>query len=445
MGDNYRILLTFLRGCRGLFDRATWLVPRMTGFVRSLMSASISVAAMIKVGVPIAVPSVKDVLLLLSLFSLVSAILGFISFSLHKFSIELNPEASHIKPVAQQPAAIYENVGQAMWTDPVVNRVIDEGDNKIDYVKKLRPVDPRVSSFLPQFILGLRNERTRAGLGTFDEKKLGLLTDITLDVLNRKGKIVIQRTSYFRDRLSNGLLNWRVRLKGRVAFDFVDGAFVRVKQPDGSTVWQLKDLANSELSNQLGASALLITSDAYVVYLMQAGRSAENADKLAPSGSGSFDGDNIKSFLKQSLQQFVRAEMTRELCEECGLRREDIAAVQICGFGRYLYRAGKPEFFCVATTSKTYNDVSVPTRELDWQHKSKYGMRLTLDRSAGIASVRSELAEGLEKHASELENNHATRPVSGPLLWNIRVAVDYLRHASDGQLGKLLQPLISAG
>jgi hypothetical protein len=445
MGDNYRILLTFLRGCRGLCDRASWLLPRMTSFLRSLLSASISVAAAIKAGVPIAVPSLKDLLLLLSLFSLVSAILGFISLSLHKFSIELNPKASEIKPTAQQPAVIYEDVGQAMWTDPLVNRAIEAGDNPIEYVKKLRPVDPLVSSFLPQFILGLRNERTRAGLGTFDEKKLGLLTDITLDVLARKGKMVIQRTSYFRDRLSNGLLNWRVRLKGRIAFDFVDEAFDHVKQPNGSTVWQLKDLANSDLSNQLGGSALLITSDGYVIYLMQAGRSSENADKLAPSGSGSFDCDNIRPFLKQSLQQFARAEMTRELCEECGLRREDVAAIQICGFGRYLYRAGKPEFFGLATTSKTYNDVSVPIRELDWQHKKKFGMRLTLDRSAGIASVRDELAAGLERHARELENNHASRPVSGPLLWNIRVAVDYLRHTTDTHLSKLLQPLISTG
>ena len=72
-------------------------------------------------------------------------------------------------------------------------------------------------------------------------------------------------------------------------------------------------------------------------------------------------------------------------------------------------------------------------------------MRLTLDRSAGIASVRDELAAGLEKHARELENNHASRPVSGPLLWNIRVAVDYLRHTTDTHLSKLLQPLISTG
>ena len=48
MGDNYRILLTFLRGCRGLCDRASWLLPRMTSFLRSLLSASISVAAAIK-------------------------------------------------------------------------------------------------------------------------------------------------------------------------------------------------------------------------------------------------------------------------------------------------------------------------------------------------------------------------------------------------------------
>src|SRR5579862_7328456 len=98
MTDFYRILLTVFRICRGLLDRAKWLLPRMTGFIRSLLSLTISVAAANKIGVPLHTPSVKEVLPLLSLFALVSAILGFISFSLHKFSIEKNLEAALVEP-----------------------------------------------------------------------------------------------------------------------------------------------------------------------------------------------------------------------------------------------------------------------------------------------------------------------------------------------------------
>ena len=46
MGDNYRILLTFLRGCRGLCDRASWLLPRLgihlgAGLVAAIINATI--------------------------------------------------------------------------------------------------------------------------------------------------------------------------------------------------------------------------------------------------------------------------------------------------------------------------------------------------------------------------------------------------------------------
>src|SRR5579862_6482340 len=178
--------------------------------------------------------------------------------------------------------------------------------------------------------------------------------------------------------------------------------------------------------------------------IAQQSRSAENPDKLAPSGSGSFDAGRIRPFRNRSLQALVRAEAMRELCEECGLPQKDVHAIQICGYGRYIYRAGKPEFFCVATTAKVYNEVSVPTRELDWQHKQKSGMRLVpLDRDAGLETLRNTMIAALTQHAHELEHNNASQPVSGPLLWNLRLAADYLRHTRDVHLSQLLEPLMS--
>jgi hypothetical protein len=442
MTDYYRLALTLVRILRGLLQRVWWLRWRMAPFLKDVIQLAFAVAAANWIRHPLRAPDYGEISLLVSLFLLAKALFSFLSFTLHKVVIEPNPEASNIELTAREPEVIFTSVGQSLWTNRRVNDIIDQGSNSIKYVAKLRDVDPLIKMFLPQFILGLRNEDSRAGLETFDEKKLGLRTDISFDLVKRNGDVLIQRSSYFRDRLSNGLLKWRVPIGGRVSFDFVRETFEPIRSSAGTTIWHLKSLSSSNLSNQLGASVLLLTCDGYVVYLTQAGRSAENRDKLAPSGSGSFDADRIGSFSNKSLQEFVRAEIKRELTEECGLSLDDIHNVQICGFGRYIYRAGKPEFFCVASTPKMYAEIEVPIRELDWQHKYKSGMVLAdLVRDSTLEAFRDSITRGLVHHAVQLEANHTFEPVSGPLLWNIRMAVDYLNGCTADSLRLLLSPL----
>ena len=138
----------------------------------------------------------------------------------------------------------------------------------------------------------------------------------------------------------------------------------------------------------------------------------------------------------------MRADTRRELVEECGLPEGKELILQICGFGRYLYRAGKPEFFCVATTELDYHDINVPIKEWDWQHKDKKGMKLPqLSRGGTFEEFRNSVAGGLDAHAASLEADHASEPVSGPLLWNLKLASDYLKGAKEAKLKTLLAPL----
>jgi hypothetical protein len=435
-----RLAYTIFRGARGIFDRLIWILrhhaffwDKAIPFAAGAVAAQLASYSLFKIDVP---STVKYI-------SLSVALLGFLSLYIHHFSLKPNGRIKDLSVKVREGEFIFENVGQSMLTNPTVNRRLENGANNIHYDKKLGKIDPLVDHFLVYFILNLKNGPNAAKLDTFDEKKLGLKTDISIDLLDRGGDVDVQRTSYFRDRLSNGLINWRVEIKNRVAFDFVEETFDLIRASDGNYSWRLKDLANSNLANQLGASALLITANGYVVYLTQGSRSAENSDRLAPSGSGSFDSDSIGRLPNATLQALVHAEMRRELCEECGLADADIHDVQICGYGRYLYRGGKPEFFCIATTQKSYSDISVPLRELDWQQSQKAGKFLDGVQRNGQRALANSIADALETHGSDMEQNHHVKPVSGPLLWNIRIAADYLRHADDKALSRLLSPLLS--
>lgn len=437
--DCYDLFLRLVRACRGLVDRAKWIAPRSTRFFITVIGLTVSLTAALNA------TQRHQLHVDWKLFQLVGSVVGFIllligfvAFSVRKFSLEFHSEASNIEPRLGAREAIFEDGGQRMWTNLDVNRLIEGSASPIEWQPRMSRLDPLVEMFRAQFILRLTNETERARLATFDDKKIGLRTDITTDLLATGRPVELRRTSYFRDRLSNGLLNWRVLIDNRRAFDFVEEAFQVVSQPSGRAEWRLMDLAESRLANQLGASVVLLTSDMRVVFLRQASESAENKNKLAPSGSGSFDARAAVDHRGKTIQALVKAECLRELCEECGLAGSDIAAIQLCGFGRYLYRAGKPEFFCVATTAKASSAIEVPVREWSYQHKEKVSRSLAADR-ASFDGFCGSIADGLEKNANELSAGN--EPVSGPLIWNLRLAAAYLREADHTALRPLLAPL----
>ena len=441
--DVRRIALTLFRASRGIWHRAKWILPKGMGFIRSVASLAVSLLVTHPARASAPAFDIKQLFVVLSVFALVLAVINFFAFFMHKFSLDRNTRLTTFSLTAAPPEQILESVGQAIWTNPEVNLRLETAANVVKYDKTLREIDPLVSLFLVQFILRLKNEHGPAGIGTFDDRKLSLRTDMRSSLLNRPELPVrLQQTSYFRDRLSNGLINWRVRINNRHAFDFVDEAFEVRTRVDGTQVASLRHVENSRLANQLGGCTILITRDAWVVYLRQAERSEENRYKLAPSGSGSFDASSIAPFIGKTMQDFVRAEISRELCEECGLAPEDVHATQVCGYGRYVYRAGKPEFFAVSTTRKDYEEIEVPRREWDWQYKEKEGLQLEhLNRRGTFAAFCDSVADALEQHARALEENHALNPVSGPVIWNLQFAASYIRLAEDSRRRVLLEPL----
>jgi hypothetical protein len=84
---------------------------------------------------------------------------------------------------------------------------------------------------------------------------------------------------------------------------------------------------------------------------------------LAPSGSGSLEPRDLRTpdgGPRRSLHTAVRAGMERELCEESGLRPQDVRTTKLTGFARWMERGAKPEFFGV--TELAVDSVEVAAR-----------------------------------------------------------------------------------
>lgn len=312
-----------------------------------------------------------------------------------------------VKPPAGEEISQFRD--QAIIFNPAVNLVLNAASNPIVFNKERFEVHPMINEMLPLFI----SRMPEVGLDTSDDAKVRLFTDVTKDLLKRGGKVHLQETSYFRDRLSNTLANYRVRLEGR--------EILNLRSETVTADGRLVSLKESLLSNQLGGSTLLVTSDATIVYLRQGNRVRENHGRLAPAGSGSFDLPPVRSRANLTFQTFARHEALRELREECGLSPEDVSCIQICGFGRYLYRNGKPEVFCIATTFRDSHSIKVPAREWDFQQR-----KVEIQGFEGDVTS-ANVVRGLDALRIRLEGGEAGfEQVSGPLYWNVLFARDYL-------------------
>lgn len=197
-----------------------------------------------------------------------------------------------------------------------------------------------------------------------NEHKLGLRTEIDSDFVSGSKPAVLQRTRYFYDRTTNNVLDR----------DIVSPTGVRA--PRGRDLFISDDerlirLEDAAASNQLGGSTLLIDQSRTVYLTHQTSTSAESPGLLAPTGSGSFD---LACYQRRaakrphlSFESFCRGEIERELFEETDLEfgELDLRTILI-GFGRCLYRGGKPDMYAVSALRRTSVEMRVSPRERLW-------------------------------------------------------------------------------
>ncbi|WP_318312175.1 hypothetical protein [Flagellimonas crocea] len=309
---------------------------------------------------------------------------------------------------------------QSILYDPEVNLILNQSKNLIKFEKKSYQIPQVIQENLDYFVLNMPD----ATWETFDSSKVRLTSEITKKSIEENDPIILQKSSYFKDRLSNSIAKYKYQKANQILN--LHNEFIKTETNEVIT------LNLSKLSNQLGASTLLFTKDNNITYLVQGSRTTENRNRWAPSGSGSFDFFIPKE--KMSFKDYCLIQAKRELKEESNLKEKEILNIAICGFGRYIYRYGKPEIFCVATSSKMSDEIEIRAEEWDYQDRNEIR---TFKIKGDI--TKKNLLEKLHDFKLLLENTATSTPlsnefeqqVSGPLYWNVCFALDFFKAQPD--------------
>jgi hypothetical protein len=254
----------------------------------------------------------------------------------------------------------------------------------------------------------------RLSSGVVNDKKVRLCTD--LQRIEHDGPIRLQRTCYFDDRVTNNFAKYRLRSGEETILGH------RFMVDRGSLV-ELEHA--SDLSNQLGGSTLLLTVDKVLVLSEQARGSQENASRFASTGSGSFDWLHLVRLKKERdelrFSEFAISEIERELTEEVAFDPGIEHRTFLVGYGRYLYRNGKPEVFGLSVSKQSSRTLHVRHEEWDFLEKK-------LDTTSCVQALTSRsVLDGLKslmqrRIASPMNSDR----MSVPLLMNIETSIDYL-------------------
>jgi 8-oxo-dGTP pyrophosphatase MutT (NUDIX family) len=188
-------------------------------------------------------------------------------------------------------------------------------------------------------------------------------------------------------------------------------------------------LAESVLADVVGVSTLAVTTDGALILVTQSRRNVASPLLLAPSGSGSLDPRDLGRSRAETLQVIVRRGMQRELCEETGIRPDEIRHTSVVGFARWLERGAKPEFFGLTELSVTADDMA-ERRHLASDERLYSGGTLTV--RVDIEALGHEMTDGADLLTAPSLPRRIRDDGSLPLLLALRAAA--LWRAQGGPL-----------
>ena len=213
-----------------------------------------------------------------------------------------------------------------------------------------------------------------------NELKIRLCSDILTD---GDDAIVLQQSDYLASRSSNDISFRTIEIRSEGLDDAAEArtdvvydglSFFLTANPVRPV---FRGYADSECSNQIGVSTIALTADGWLLLVDQLKGGIESPDLIAPSGSGSLDWSDLDAAGSGGdFWAWITQASSRELREELGIapqqlplirrlgRRRDIAwmkqvAIRSApiGFGGYLHRGGKPEFFFLAKLGCTLDEI----------------------------------------------------------------------------------------
>ncbi|SDM63372.1 hypothetical protein [Allokutzneria albata] len=179
---------------------------------------------------------------------------------------------------------------------------------------------------------------------------------------------------------------------------------------------RVRPLSASTLADLVGVSTIAMTSDGFLLAIVQSERNSASPLLLAPAGSGTLEPRDAKG--SDDLTTIVRTAMERELLEETGVKREEVRATKVLGFGRWMERGAKPEFFGLTTLSVTSDQVRGRKPVRAERLYSSAQVLIELDLSA----LGAELRAGHQLLDAPSLPNRVRDDGSVPLLLGIRAA-----------------------
>ncbi|MEO9339327.1 hypothetical protein ABFT80_18065 [Mesorhizobium sp. SB112] len=250
----------------------------------------------------------------------------------------------------------------------------------------------------------------------FNDPKVGLRTDLTVEALLDQRRVHLQKTDYFSSSATN-------EMAGK---QFVAASETRQGRP--RLIYAVSDLIfdnhellglnESSLSNHIGVSTLVITADNFLV-LQDQGQQTDSPNETAVGASGSADGFDITETQigDPTLQGLVRHAMEREAKEELSATfTTGRKNTTLTGYARYLARGGKPEFFGISRTSAYLNQLQ-PTKA-DMRFVSGiWGRPFEPSPQGLLSTIEALLSEGKTQR----------RRYSLSMIVCLRMAQDHLR------------------
>jgi hypothetical protein len=259
----------------------------------------------------------------------------------------------------------------------------------------------------------------RADKVIFNDIHLGLRDDLLPASSGESRPLRLVETSYFDHVCSAELCQYTV-------IDRATNAETEIRRielidPGG----RLVTLAASRVASIIGVSTLAFTSDDLLLLVPQSKNNVASRRLYAPSGSGSLDpADWQAAGDSASLQDILVRGVERELCEETGISADDVDYTEVVGFGRWLERGAKPEFFAVTRLKIRAGEVEaakISAAEKIYSHRVR-PIFVDLDR------LEQELAGGHPVHSAPSCPPDIRRTGSLPLIADLRAV------ALSGQL-----------
>lgn len=216
-----------------------------------------------------------------------------------------------------------------------------------------------------------KRENTRTYIKQYKDTLLKFLNHKLYDVSSKGGKFTNDKKVCFASELyiDKGKYQWRINACGYfdgyltnfIFGQFVGGNYYKLYSPMNLTNSSIKSLTDSDFSDHIGVSTLLLMKDNKVIVCKQGGNAGYSPNKFVPSGSGSMD---FKDYQQDAdVRSMIVRASERELFEETSLKgklsREELGiCTSILSFYRDMERGGKPEFCCLSRTSLSYDYLS---------------------------------------------------------------------------------------